>query len=179
MRAIRTAVILLTLAALPLSLFAQGSMPPLVPDVRFRPDDSPLVRAAKIAVASRAGQPTRVFDNAAVANSRGVISTSSGAAELPTFQPTSMYPGAAPAAGQSTQTFAPQVDRAAVQKKIQQLNQEEGRMAMEAEQPYAGDVSEDRVDQRLSQIPQERQQLQQQLNQPQPTPPPPPPPNQY
>ena len=66
-------------------------------------------------------------------------------------------------------------DRAAIQQKIQGLNMERARMAEQADQPYAGDISEDRVDQRLSQIPNEINQAQRQLQTPSapPTPRPP------
>ena len=51
-------------------------------------------------------------------------------------------------------------DTAKVQQKVQDLKQEQARMAAEMDEPYGGDVSEDRAAQRMNQIPQEIQQQQ-------------------
>ena len=176
MRVIQTCVTAIALAvALPL-VAADGVKPPLVPDFKVNSNDSELVRAAKTAVANRMGSTAKVIDATALANTHGVLSYGSSSYQPPSSSSGSIYPGNA-ANTASPQTYAPTVDRAATQKKIDQLNHEQGRMAFEAEQPYGGDVSEDRVTQRMTQIPQEQKTLQQQLNQPA-APPPAPPPNQ-
>jgi hypothetical protein len=162
---------LLVLLAAP--LYADNG-PALISDVTVRDNDSRLVRAAKNAVASRqrmAAHTSVVIDNTYLSRSHAVLTTTSAAAMLPTggadyVQPQPSAP-VSPALSPS--------DRAAIQQKIQQLNTERARMAEEAAQPYAGDVSEDRVDQRMNQIPTELNQLQRQLATPTASPTPRPP----
>jgi hypothetical protein len=148
--------------------------PALISDLTAREHDSALVRAAKNAVASRqrmAAHSPVIIDNAYLRRSHVTLTTSSSSAALPTPGPSYIQP-------QSITNAPPALsptDRAALQQKIQQLNMERARMAEQADQPYAGDISEDRVDQRLSQIPMEINQAQRQLQTPAapPTPRPP------
>ncbi len=140
--------------------------PALISDVTAREHDSPLVRAAKSAVASRqrmAAHSPVIIDNAYLRRSHVTLTTSSSAAALPAGAPS--YYAQPQAVGNATPALSP-TDRAAVQQKIQQLTMERAIMAEQADQPYAGDISEDRVDQRLSQIPMEINQAQRQLQTP-------------
>jgi hypothetical protein len=64
------------------------------------------------------------------------------------------------------------VDRQAIAKKLQDARQEMSRMAQESDEPYGGDISEDRVQQRMTQLPGEIDSLNKQLNPPPPSSPP-------
>jgi hypothetical protein len=164
---------LLVLLAAP--LYADNT-PALISDVTARDNDSRLVRAAKNAVASRqlmAAHSSVVIDNLYLRRSRATLTTTSHSAALPTGGVTYVQPQPVTNA---PPTLSPS-DRAALQQKVQQLNMERARMAEQADQPYAGDISEDRVDQRLSQIPNEINQAQRQLATP-PAPPTPRPPQE-
>ena len=140
--------------------------PALISDLTAREHDSPLVRAAKNAVASRQRMAVHspvIIDNAYLRRSRVTLTTSSSAAALPPAGASYIQPQQP--MGTATPALSP-ADRAAVQQQIQQLTMERARMAEQADQPYAGDISEDRVDQRLSQIPNEINQAQRQLQTP-------------
>jgi hypothetical protein len=58
------------------------------------------------------------------------------------------------------------VDRAAIEKQQQSLLREQGRAAAEMDEPYGGNngMEEDRAEQRSTEIPQQLNQNQQQLN---------------
>ncbi len=163
-RAMRAAHIgIAVLALMPAVAIAadEPSTPPLTSTTVVQTNDSPLVMAAKKAVASRHGSG-RVIDNNFVASSKGLLSIggSTGSYDVSTD---SMYPGGQPGVQLSTSPRPSGPDRATIQKKVDQLRQENARMRDEAEQPYGGDISEDRVQQRLEQIPGEIQNTQQQL----------------
>lgn len=170
MRVLNFAVAGLLLVPMMLLADAATVKPALISNVAVGPDDSPLVRAAKIAVAARMGVPSRVIDNNTVASARGTLTTTSANVTIPTYGSPAQQTGTVtPSAAASSQP-----SRAALQKDLRQLNQENARMHAEELEPYAGDVSEDRVQQRIEQIPQEMQHTQQQLNQAPPSNPPPP-----
>jgi len=149
------------------------TLPPLINDLTIRDNDSPMVRAAKATVRNRVGpSATRVrpvvIDNAALQRATGgnVSQSSTPLANLPQF---GHDVGAAPEKAHDEKPAGP--DPAAVQKRIEQLKDEQRRMAAEAEEVY-GSESEDRTQMRLQQIPNEIQEQQRQL-QPQPQPQPP------
>ncbi len=161
MRALKVTAAAILLVSLPL-VAQEAARPSLVSDVGIRPDDSPLVRAVKIAVASRLATPSRTIDNATVGSSRVIFTTTSATVEIPTSR--SMYPGGQPGAIPAPPPIAAQPDRAALEKRARELKAENERMHAEAEEPYGGDISEDQVDQRMQQIPRDIDQVQPQLN---------------
>jgi hypothetical protein len=145
------------------ALVAQQQRPLLIPTVALSPGDSALVRTAKLSVAARHGAIAVINDETiAHSNGRGVVSFASGTLEP--IRSASAPPALnnAPAGPAS----APSQDRSKVVERQKALADEHARMREEAEQPYGGVVEEDKVNQRLNQIPQEQQQLQ-----PQPPPP--------
>jgi hypothetical protein len=137
--------------------------PLLISTVALSPNDSALVRTAKLSVAARRGAIAVINDETiARSNGRGVVSFASG-----TLEP--IHSASAPPAlnnAPAGPASAPAPDRAKIVERQKALAEEHARMREEAEQPYGGVVEEDKVIQRLNQIPQEQQQLQ-----PQPPPP--------
>jgi hypothetical protein len=139
-------------------------MSALISDVTVNPKDSQLVRAAKMAIATRARMTVHspiVIDNASLRSIGGHISTASSArAPLPPgMDPAPRADSAAPA-GPSP------ADRAKIQSRINDLRREQGIMAEEADQPYGGLYSEDLVNKRLTEIPGQLNRLQNQLTPP-------------
>jgi hypothetical protein len=134
----------------------------LISDSTVRPNDSPLVRAAKMVAANRARMAVhsaRVIDNATLQATGGHFTVaSSTAAPLPTAASASQQVPADPPPSQPST-----VNRAEVQKKIENLKREQARMAEEADSPYGNEVSEDLVDKRMEEIPLQLNQLQNQL----------------
>jgi hypothetical protein len=139
----------------------------LISDLTVQPGDSRLVRAAKIAIATRQRQTmhsSMVIDNNALLNSGGHLSTqTSPGAALP-----NSYYAQTTAQPSSPSGTAPEA-RAKAEQKVQSLRREQGRMNEEAEQQYANEVDEDLVTKRMTEIPTEINAAQHQL-----TPPPPP-----
>jgi hypothetical protein len=132
---------------------AGDGRPSLISSVAVQPLDSVLVRAAKRAVASR--KPLSQRRLVSVTSTRGRYSESTGTqGALPS--PLADRSSEPPPPPSRSAVAAAERERA-VQEKLQQLSLEQQRMAAEAEEPYGGDVSEDQVDQRLNQIPQEQQ----------------------
>jgi hypothetical protein len=148
-----------------------GARPSLISDVSITGNDSELVRAAKKTVAARLRDASRssgvlINDVYLREHQAGRISVSSGAvASLPPL------PG-----DMSTQTKAASavnapnivsVDRAAIERENQRLRDEQARAAAEMDEPYGGNATgmeEDRAEQRSTQIPQQIQKNNQQLN---------------
>ncbi len=162
----------MTMAVLALALALPGAAqqsraadatPALIHDFSERSDDSELVRAAKRALALRRTGGIRssgwVLTDAMV---RHVVVT--GTPRAP-----QQAAGEVPASTSAAST--PAVDRPAVEKKLQDAKQELARMAAESDELYGGDVDEDKVAQRLGQLPGEIDSLNKQLQQPQPQPP--------
>ncbi|MDQ6801178.1 MAG: hypothetical protein M3041_10110 [Acidobacteriota bacterium] len=139
----------------------------LISDVNVQANDSPLVRAAKVAVANRARMTVhaaKVIDNAALRSMGGhiAVSTNEGA-PIPSGSASQQYPSDPVASANGG------VDRAQVSRKIDDLRREHAAMAEEADQPYGSLYNEDLVNKRMQEIPRQLNQLQNQL-----TPPPPP-----
>ena len=162
-----TAVTVMSLAICG-SLFAADIVPgsALISDTAVKATDSPLVRAAKMVAAQRKGlvehSPT-VITNDTLKLTGGHISTSSSVPYAP--DPGNLLPGPSdppppPPAGLST------ADRAKIEQKIQNLQTEQRIMAHEADQPWSDEIDEGKVEQRMTQIPGEINQLQKQLNPP-------------
>jgi hypothetical protein len=141
----------------------------LISDLKVQANDSPLVRAAKMAAANRASltvHASRVIDNASLRSLGGHIAVANAnqSAALPSL---GSYPQQYPADPTSSGPSAE--SRAQIQQRINNLRVEQGVMAEEADQPYGGLYNEDQVTRRMTEIPQQLNQLQNQL-----TPPPPP-----
>jgi hypothetical protein len=144
---------------------ADATVPPLTKTVASDPNDSPMVRAAKKAVASRvnAGQRRVVTLNST--SSRGRFAESTGASEGPKVVPLSP-------AGWATPVQRPQPsasERQAIAQRDAQLKKvqkEQGAMAGEMDEPYGGDVEEDEAEQRLAKAMAEQQKLEQSAQKP-------------
>lgn len=123
----------------------------LIRDTTVRPDDSPLVAAAKRAVAARrSGAPQSVWQ----------ITDSMVGHALAVSAPSPALPPAAPRVSQAQMpstfsSYDARPGQQAAEAKRRSLQREQQQMAEEHDQPYGGDISEDRVVQRLSQIPTE------------------------
>jgi hypothetical protein len=138
--------------------------PQLIHSVTINPGDSPLVQAAKKAMAARHAADQRIRIDERMTRGRGHVSQSTGPVTVSLNVPSSGNDG-------SSSTPATEVDatRQKVQAQVQALRQEQEMIAAEADEQYANDIEEDQVDQRQTQIPNEIQQLQPQ--QPPPAPP--------
>jgi hypothetical protein len=144
--------------------------PNLISSVVISSMDSPLVRAAKLTVKNRlrdASHSTGVLINDAYmhAHSGGKVSQSFSNVSYGSvggLNPTQTNAGS-PINAPHINT----IDRAAVERQQQMLAAEQGRAAAEMGEPYGGNngMEEDRAEQRSTQIPQQMQQNQQQMNQ--------------
>jgi hypothetical protein len=148
--------------------------PALIKTVVDDPNDSPMVRAAKRAVASRLRNPSqRRVVSLTTTSTRGRFSVSTGPAEGPRLPPvpSDAKPVKTPLVTNAQEAAA--LQKAQVQEKLKRLETEQAMLAAETEEPYGGDIEEDQVDKRMSEIQAEQQKLQQTTA---PTPPPPSPP---
>lgn len=143
---------------------APATQPVAVSDVTIRPDDSPLVRSAKMAAAARASRRNGVIINDAYlkAHTDGKISQARAIAP----------PVPAPKPQMRAETDFPvivpkprnPVDPAALEKRQEALRQEQTRLAARLEDPNGGDSdTPDDAEKRLAQIAKEMEQIQQQL----------------
>lgn len=135
--------------------------PMLISDTKVQPDDSPLVRAAKMNVARR-----QKAGKVMVVDVTKIGTTDSRGAQLPQFEGPNEVEGPIP-------TDATAATKVALQQKATVLKQEQEQISHEADQPYAGDIEEDRVQQRVEQIPAETDQTNRDLQQLQQPPAPP------
>ena len=147
---------------------AEPATPALTKTVTIDPNDSPMVRAAKKAVASRVKNPAqRRVVSLNSPNTRGRFAVATGPVEGPKVPPISPAPAPAtrppPASQQETARRT-----AAVQKQIEKLQTEQEMLAAEMDEPYGGDLDEDQVEKRMYEAQAAQQKLQQT------TPPPPP-----
>ena len=137
------------------------------------PNDSPMVRAAKRAVASRLRNPNQrrvVSLSTSSTTTRGRFSRLDGSCRGAEAPARAVRCQAAQDAAVTTAQEAAALQKAQVQEKLKRLEAEESMLAAETDEPYGGDIEEDQVDKRLSEIEAERKKLQQE----QATPPPPP-----
>jgi len=138
-----------------------ATAPPLTKTVAVEPTDSPLVRAAKLAVASRQHPSNRrVVKLNGISTGRGRFAESTGPVNGPNLPASSTpsTPTAVPEWQRREQAKAAQ--EAEKQKKLQELAQQERVVGVELDEPYGGDIEEDAVEQRMTEIEQQRQQLQ-------------------
>jgi hypothetical protein len=124
-----------------------------------------MVRAAKRAVASRVNPGQRRVIKLSTTTTRGRFAESSGSTQGPTVVPLTdggVRPVAPPPA------YAQQQDpkqAADVQKKLKEVIAEQERMAAEEDEPYGGDMDEDEILKRASELAAEREKLEQSVNQ--------------
>lgn len=142
--------------------------PPLTQNVTPSPDDSRLVRAAKLAVARRrallAGGTVWHVDDSMVGHKLDKPEPGNAVQPLGSGGASSK-----PATGGSAQTMstaAPGPSKAALAQKKTALKQEQARMSEEADQPYAGDVPEGKAEQRLTEIPGQIKSIDQKMQPP-------------
>lgn len=165
----RMALLVVGLAAVASPLLAQTSpapaapatgttsvtAPPLTQDVTPSPDDSRLVRAAKLAVARRrallASGAVWHVDDSMVGHK--IDKPEPGNAGQPLGSGGASSKPATGGSAQTMSTAAPGPSKAALAQKKAALKQEQARMGEEADQPYAGDVPEGKAEQRLTEIP--------------------------
>lgn len=142
---------------------ARQDLPLLIRNTVAHPDDSPLVRAARAAVAARLRSTNRqVIDDRTVR--RGRVFQSTGPVNV-SF-PLPFDPPAPP-----TRPAAPSQQLIDAQKRVDSLRQEQQRMAEEADQGPYGEVDEDRVEQRMTEIPREIEKAQRDVQTATPPPP--------
>ena len=143
--------------------------PPLIKSVADDPNDSPMVRAAKRAVASRqnAGQRRVVTLAASGAATRGRVAVATGPTEGPKLPPLPSPEAKKAASPLKTAEQRAANRQAEVQERLKQLKNEEERIAAELLEETP-EMDEDLIDKRLAEIEAERKKLQQS------TPPPPP-----
>jgi small-conductance mechanosensitive channel len=148
---------------------ADETAPPLIKSVEDDPNDSPMVRAAKRAVASRqnAGQRRVVSLTTSSATTRGRVAVSSGSAEGPKVPPLASdarhVPPPKPVSAQERAAR----HQAEVREKLKNLAAEEQRIAAELEEEHP-EMDEDFIDKRIEEIAAERKKLQDSLNSPPP-----------
>lgn len=138
--------------------------PPLTKTVVVEPTDSPLVRAAKRAVASRQNSTSRrvvTVRSAGVGAGRGRFSEATGPTTGPQVPSISTPTKTATNSQKSeAQRKADAVQKEQVDRRLKQLAEDEARVAAEMDEPYGGDMEEDEVDAQMGAIEQQRQQLQ-------------------
>jgi hypothetical protein len=119
--------------------------------------DSPLVRAAKLAVASRQHPSNRRVITVTVGGTagRGRLAQGTGPVNGPNLPPAAVPATPDPAWEQRAQATAKR--EAEVKERMRQLAQQEQVVGAEIDEPYGGDIEEDAVEQRLSEISAQRQ----------------------
>lgn len=137
--------------------------PPLVKTVVVDPTDSPMVQAAKRALAARVHPSQRRVISLNATMTRGRVAQGSGTTELPKIPPPSVEPPSVAtqreAARRVNEQKAAAERAAALQKRLKELEQEEGILANEADQQYGDEADEDLVEKRLAEIAAERKKL--------------------
>jgi small-conductance mechanosensitive channel len=149
-----------TKTAAPAPASAEGTAPPLIKTVVDDPNDSPMVRAAKRAVASRQnpGQRRVMSVTASGTQTRGRVAVSSGPVEGPKVPPpVSDAKYVPPPKPPSAQERAAK-HQAEVQEKLKRLASEEERIAAELQEEQP-EMDEDYIDKRIEEIATERKKL--------------------
>jgi hypothetical protein len=147
---------------------ADATVPPLTKTVAVDPNDSPMVRAAKKAVASRVSAGQRRVISITSTNTRGRYAESTGPSEGPHVKPQTTgwtTPIQKPQPSESEKAAAAKY-AADIQRQLKKVQAEQGRMANEMDEPYGGDIDEDQAEQRLTQAAAEQQKLEQSAQKP-------------
>jgi hypothetical protein len=143
---------------------SDSAAPALTKSIVIQAGDSPLVRAAKSAVASRQHPSNRRVLTLGRNTGRGRFAQATGPTEGPNIPPSTAYVPPKPDNSGANQANAQRA--AEVQSRLKQLEQEEQVVGAEMDEPYGGDIEEDAVDKRLTDIAAERQKLQQEQQKP-------------
>jgi hypothetical protein len=136
----------------------------LVTTTAVKSTDSPLVQAAKRALAARQNAKNRIKIDHASMKKAGRVSQSTGPVNVSFNLPTSDGEPARPAPRDS----AEEARQKELEKKLETLKQEQAMMAAEQDEPYGGDIEEGASDQRMTEIPNEIEQTQREMNPPPP-----------
>jgi hypothetical protein len=135
----------------------QDELPPLTRSTALAPDDSPLVRAAKLAVAARVAPSERRVVELTTVLTRGRVAQAS---PNPNFN---VSPAGSSSTPSSPPVFTPNTEAEQradaeaerVRQRMEELQRERERMAAEADEPYGADVAEDEVTSRQSNVQQQ------------------------
>ncbi|HEU4888192.1 MAG TPA: hypothetical protein VFV49_09920 [Thermoanaerobaculia bacterium] len=151
---------------------APAEDPPLIKTVAEDPNDSPMVRAAKRAVASRQNPKQRrvVSITSSSTATRGRVAVSSGPAHGPKVPPPPSDAKTITPKKPPTPAELAAQHRAMVLEKLRKLEAEEGPLGVEADEQYGHEMDEDAVEKRLTEIAAERKKLLESLNSPPPPP---------
>jgi hypothetical protein len=147
---------------------ADATVPPLTKTVTVDANDSPMVRAAKNAVASRVSAGQRRVVSITSTSTRGRYAESTGPSEGPHVKPQTTgwtTPVQKPQPSESEKAAAAKY-AADLQQKLKKVQIEQGRMANEMDEPYGGDIDEDQAEQRLTQATAEQKKLEQSAQKP-------------
>jgi hypothetical protein len=134
--------------------------PPLTKSVKIEAGDSPLVRAAKLAVASRQHPSNRRVITVTPGGSagRGRYAEATGPVNGPSIPAAESTP--APQQSQWQREEAAKAEReAAAKERLRQLEQAQQVVGAEVDEPYGGDIEEDAVEATLTGIAAERQDI--------------------
>jgi hypothetical protein len=169
-----TTIAALALVTVAAASYAQttDSLPPLTRNTQIQAGDSPMVRAAKAAVAARLRGPSqaRTLINDQTLRRGRVFQPSGEALPAPNLGGYEASAGLATGSGASVEQAA---QRAQVVQQIENLRTEQQVLADESDQEPYSDVDPDFAEQRLTQIPGQINAAEQQLRNPNPPPPPP------
>lgn len=147
---------------------ADATIPPLTKTVAVDPNDSPMVRAAKRAVASRVSVGQHRVVSITSTSTRGRYAESTGPAEGPHAKPQATgwtTPVQKPQPSESERVAAAKY-AAEIKQKLKKVQAEQGQMANEMDEPYGGDIDEDQAEQRLAQAAAEQKKLEQSAQKP-------------
>jgi hypothetical protein len=136
---------------------AADEAPQLIKSLDVKPGDSPLVQAAKRAVAARLNPKDRLKVTVKEGQGRGRVSQSTGPVDVSFNVPSSTDPTPATQPAQRPRrTF----DTSALEARLKELLAEQERLGAQTDEPYGGDGSEeDHTDTRLDQLRKEIQDL--------------------
>ncbi|HEX7136809.1 MAG TPA: hypothetical protein VF219_03145 [Vicinamibacterales bacterium] len=156
-----TGLIFFAVSALAQTAVETAPAPALIKTTEVSRTDSPLVRAAKQALAKRKKPHGTVIDDETVKHASGSRMTE------PT-QPLPPIPVPSdPITTPSMRVGAPEApqgpDRATLEKRLETLKKQQARLSAEGEEPYGGDVDPDAVAKQLSNVTEEMKKLEKQL----------------
>jgi hypothetical protein len=134
--------------------------PALVPSVTISPDDSPLVRAAKLASAKRQKSHTTVIDNKSVKNAKGGHVSESNT-DLPPVPPQTGE--SAPIVTPGRTGPPPEMQPDQIAKRIDKLKGEMEHLSVEADAPYGSELDPGLIGEKMKSIKDEIARLQKTL----------------
>jgi hypothetical protein len=141
---------------------SDDAAPPLTKTVADDPNDSPMVRAAKRAVAARQNPSLRRVVSL-TSTGRGRMAIATGPVDGPNVPVPQGSPSAADPGAARQQASVREVARLKAeaekqkQDKLKALAEEEGMIGAELDEPYGGDIEEDQAEKRMYEIQKERE----------------------